>query len=137
MTKKSKKSVLPKRIAGVKVPKSVRNGPIGEALASPTGQAVIAEVITAAASAKQGDKLVDLADRLRSSGEAKAGKASEESGAVVYAMGEAARTFVDALNRRRAAEADERKKQSAEGQTGTAGAVDSKKKTPPYEGVTH
>ncbi|THD75131.1 MAG: hypothetical protein E7812_17835 [Phenylobacterium sp.] len=44
MTKKIK-SFLPKKIAGVKVPKSVRRGRFGELLASPTGQALIAEAV--------------------------------------------------------------------------------------------
>ena len=44
MTKKTR-SFLPKKIAGVKVPKSVRKGRFGELLASPTGQALIAEAV--------------------------------------------------------------------------------------------
>lgn len=47
MTKKNK-SFLPKKIAGVKVPKSVRRGPLGELIASPTGPALIAEAVMAA-----------------------------------------------------------------------------------------
>ena len=44
MSKKAR-SFLPKKIAGVKVPKSVRKGRFGELLASPTGQALIAEAV--------------------------------------------------------------------------------------------
>jgi hypothetical protein len=44
-TKKTHVPVIPKRIAGVKVPKKVRKGPFGELLASRTGQAVIAQAI--------------------------------------------------------------------------------------------
>lgn len=47
-SKKKTKSVIPKRIAGVKVPKKVRYGPFGELLASKTGQAVIAKAILGA-----------------------------------------------------------------------------------------
>lgn len=148
MTNKSKKCLLPKRIAGVKVPKSVRKGRIGEAMASPTGQAVIAEVLMAAAQAAKAsdakggaatnETLVEVADRLRENGAGKGGKAADEaSGAIVFAMGEAARTFVDALNRRRVFEAEGAKAQSAEGVTGALEAPDSKKKPPVHEGVTH
>ena len=146
MTKTSKKSLLPKRIAGVKVPKSVRKGRIGEAIASPTGQAVLAEVIMAAANtakdAKDGpasrDTLVDVADRLRQVGDDKGAQAADDaSDAIAYALGEAARTFVDALNRRRALDAEDSKAQSAEGLTRALDASDSKKKPPTYEGVPH
>lgn len=42
---KKNKSFLPKRIAGVKVPKSVRKGRFGELMASPAGLAAIAEAL--------------------------------------------------------------------------------------------
>ncbi|HEV2532897.1 hypothetical protein [Phenylobacterium sp.] len=44
MAKKTQ-TYLPKRIAGVKVPKSVRKGPLGELIASPTGPALLAEAV--------------------------------------------------------------------------------------------
>ncbi|MDB5442088.1 MAG: hypothetical protein JWP86_2625 [Phenylobacterium sp.] len=47
MSKKNK-GFLPKRIAGVKVPKSVRNGPLGELIASSAGPALIAEAVMVA-----------------------------------------------------------------------------------------
>ena len=50
MSKKKKrtKGLLPKRIAGVKVPRAVRKGRFGELLASQTGQALIAEALMGA-----------------------------------------------------------------------------------------
>jgi hypothetical protein len=45
---KKNQNFLPKRIAGVKVPKSVRKGPLGELIASPAGPALIAEAVMAA-----------------------------------------------------------------------------------------
>jgi hypothetical protein len=42
---KNTQSYLPKRIAGVKVPKSVRKGPLGELIASPEGPALLAEAV--------------------------------------------------------------------------------------------
>ena len=47
MAKKSK-SFLPKKIAGVKVPKAVRKGPLGELIASPEGPALLAEAVMVA-----------------------------------------------------------------------------------------
>ena len=44
MTKKIQ-TFLPKRIAGVKVPKSVRRGPLGELIASAEGPALLAEAV--------------------------------------------------------------------------------------------
>ena len=44
MTKKLK---VPKRIAGVKIPKTIRKGPIGDFLSSSGGQVVLAEALLA------------------------------------------------------------------------------------------
>ena len=45
---KKRKMKLPKRIAGVKIPKGIRKGPIGSFLTSSGGQLVIAEALLAA-----------------------------------------------------------------------------------------
>jgi hypothetical protein len=45
---KKRKMKLPKRIAGVKIPKGIRKGPIGHFLSSSGGQLVIAEALLAA-----------------------------------------------------------------------------------------
>lgn len=118
MAKKKHRSVLPKRIAGVKVPRSVRKGPLGQLLASRTGQALLAEAIMAASAvgvAKQaGDKpdksakhppLVGgvVADAFRRwEGAGHGGGQDPMAGSIVYALGEAARVFVRALNEHRA-----------------------------------
>ena len=118
MAKKTHKALLPKRIAGVKVPKAVRKGRLGELLASQTGQALLAEAVLAAGAAgatkKAGDAVADkvgdatqpdalrgfaddFAQRLRSGGSG--GKDAGAAGAVLaVALGEAARAFVKALN---------------------------------------
>jgi hypothetical protein len=104
MAKKKSKSFLPKRIAGVKVPKAVRKGRLGELLASKTGQTLIAEAIMAAGavggakkindSPKARSFIADTAERVRSPGD------MAQSGAVLaYALGEAARSFAEALRR--------------------------------------
>ena len=48
--KRKKKNYLPKRIAGVRVPKTVRRAPVGEFLTSAAGQAIIAALILRAGS---------------------------------------------------------------------------------------
>jgi hypothetical protein len=45
--KKSKKTKLPKSIAGVKIPKSLRNGALGDFAQSRAGKIIIAEVVMA------------------------------------------------------------------------------------------
>jgi hypothetical protein len=118
---KKKKAFLPKKIAGVKVPKKVRQGRFGELLASPTGQKVIAEAIMAAGAALGAKKAADhpkvrqLAQAAKDKGAAAAAGAGDKaagvtaqagttSGAIAYALGEAARTFTEALRRGGAAE---------------------------------
>ena len=44
---KKKRALLPRKIAGVKVPRKARKGRFAELLASPTGQKLIAEAILA------------------------------------------------------------------------------------------
>jgi hypothetical protein len=43
----AKKRKLPKRIAGVKIPKAVRKGPLGDVFSSSGGQVVLAELLLA------------------------------------------------------------------------------------------
>jgi hypothetical protein len=147
---KKKKSLLPKRIAGVKVPKSVRKGSIATAIASPTGKAVLGEILMAAAavagakkvkdSPKARNALADVADRLRDAGDgvgSGTAKATAAGGAVTYAVSEAARAFIDALERRRSEPDKQAMAPSAEGWTEAADNLESKKKPSSFEGVPH
>jgi hypothetical protein len=118
------------------VPKSVRKGRFGELLASPSGQALLAEAIMAvgalagakkvADSPEAKDKISNVADTIRSGGKKARRKAPQVSDAVAYALGEAARSFADALHRHGA---DEHDVTSAD--AGAGG--DSKKKPISYE----
>ena len=111
MARKSKKAkgLIPKRIAGVKVPKKVRKGRFGELRASKTGQAVIAQAILGAGAVAAGLKTKDDPKVKAAAKDAKrkvAGKvkgASADAGAAgaafAYALGEAARTFAEALRK--------------------------------------
>ncbi|HEX7886718.1 MAG TPA: hypothetical protein VF474_12140 [Phenylobacterium sp.] len=109
MAKKQKKArgLIPKRIAGVKVPRSVRKGRFGELLASKTGQAVIAQAIIGAGAAVAGLKAKDSPKVRKLAKDAKqsvagasqdAGRRVGDAGSnLAYAVGVAARSFFDAL----------------------------------------
>jgi len=124
MAKKKRKSGLPKRIAGVKVPKSVRKGRFGRMLGSRTGQALLAEALLAAgavgvakqAGAPSDDNATDNADRgprlggsvvadalRRWQGAGGHGKHAAADATIAYALGEAARVFVRTINEQRKA----------------------------------
>jgi hypothetical protein len=47
----SKAVKIPKKLAGVKIPKTLRKGPVGQFLNTPTGQLLIAEAIAVAIAA--------------------------------------------------------------------------------------
>lgn len=109
------KRALPKRIGGVKVPKTVRKGRLGALLASKAGQALIAEALMAAATvvvakkakaAKGPDKSKSAGEKVRDGGKAKAAKAGAASAALTYALGEAVRSFSDALRAGEPAQAE-------------------------------
>lgn len=116
MAKKSrkKKNYLPKRVAGMKVPKAVRRGAVGEFIASPVGQAIIAESIVHASGrvlnkqSRKGSAARTFARHpllsMRYAG-AMAGQAGRDAGRdakqatdiVGHAFGEAARHFMHVL----------------------------------------
>ena len=111
MSKSKKKakgaSALPKRIAGVKVPKAVRRGRFAELLASRQGQAVIAEAILGAGAIAAGLKAKndpkvrkvakDAGTSLAHAGEDAATGAGTASATLAYAIAEGARAFAHAL----------------------------------------
>src|SRR5436309_876471 len=99
------KSLLPKRIAGVKIPKKVRKGQFAEILNSKAGQALIAEAVMAVAAlaaakkAKESPKIrgamADAKDKVFDTGK----DANDSAATLTYALGEAVRSFSDALHR--------------------------------------
>lgn len=105
--KKKSKNQLPKKIAGVKVPKAVRRGRFAELLTSRTGQALIAEALLGAGALAAGAKAADNPRVRRAAHDAKekvthaggdAGHDVSAAGATLaYAFGEAARAFAEAL----------------------------------------
>lgn len=108
MAKKSK-SFLPKRVAGVKVPKRVRKGRIGEFLASRAGKALIAEAVMAAGAVAGARKiknspvarstLADTGRSLKHAGTEAGREVGAATSTLAYALGEAARSFADAMHR--------------------------------------
>jgi hypothetical protein len=113
MAKKQAKSRLPKRIAGMKVPKRLRQGNAGDLLASPVGLALLAETILLVgerlvdrgpAQGKAGRSMKGLRNVVKDvrQGGADVGEGVTGAGAaVVYALGEAAKSFTDALHNAR------------------------------------
>ena len=108
-SKKKSKSFLPKKIGGVKVPKSVRKGRFGELLASKTGQTLIAEALLAGGAVAAGLKakdspkvrhaVHDAKDKVVHAGEDAGHDLHSAGGSLAYALSEAARSFADALRR--------------------------------------
>lgn len=112
MTKKRKKTAVPKRIAGVKVPKPVRRG-LRRLADSQDGKRVIAEALLAAGAALVAHQAQPGSESRRlATGAAKKmkGKASTASaatafraGALASAFGQATQAFAAALSREAAA----------------------------------
>jgi hypothetical protein len=106
-SRKKSKGLIPKRIAGVKVPRKVRKGRFGELLASKSGQAVIAQAILGAGAVAAGlraskdpkvRKMARKAGHEVSDTAHDASHVTAEAGSTLaYALGEAARTFAEAL----------------------------------------
>lgn len=109
MAKKKSKRIIPKRIAGVKVPKSVRRGRFGDLLASRTGQAMIAQAILGAGAvaagigAKKDPKARGFAakgkDKIADTAQDATRQTAQAGSALAYALSEAARSFAEALRR--------------------------------------
>jgi hypothetical protein len=109
MARKRSKDVIPKKIGGVKMPKEVRSGRFGKLLASKAGQALIVEAILGASAVVAGMKAKDSPKARKMAGDAKhkladagaetAGKAGLATSTLAYALGEAARSFTEALHR--------------------------------------
>jgi len=96
---------LPKKIAGVKIPKAVRKGPVGQFLNSSAGQLLVAEALIAAGGAffatEGGDMKKGIRRLGRSSGERTddAKQLLERGSArLSFAFGEAVRAFRAALS---------------------------------------
>jgi hypothetical protein len=111
---KRTKIKVPKRVAGVKIPKTVRKGPVLDFVNSSTGRLLIAEALTAAVgifAAKQIDP--DTGKRLKDGVGNTEDALKQNTARLSYAFGEGVRAFRHALaesapvdDTREAAEAD-------------------------------
>jgi len=103
MAKKSK-ALLPKRIGKVKVAKSVRKGALADVLTSKAGQALIAQAVlavgaVATAKLKKDRKVRGAVAAAKVKGGEAAQEASAAAATLTYALGEAVRSFSEALHR--------------------------------------
>ena len=104
MARKSK-TLLPKRIGKVKVAKSVRKGALADLLASKAGQALIAEAVLAVgamAGAQIAKKELKKSRKVQgavAAAKSKGREAGEAAATLTYALGEAVRSFSEALHR--------------------------------------
>ncbi len=104
---KKLKIKLPKRVAGVKIPKSVRKGPVGQFVNSTAGQIVIAEALVAAAGAlavsrtdpdsRFGNLVHHPIDTTRRAGRHAARAGTDQAARLSYALREGARAFRAAM----------------------------------------
>ena len=98
---------LPKRLAGIKIPKAVRKGPLGQFLNSHAGQVILAEAVVAAAAvftAAKADEDSPVADGLRHPvegarhlGQVVAMTSADHSERLAHACHAAGRAFREAL----------------------------------------
>lgn len=105
---KHDKIKLPKRVAGIKIPKVIRKGPLGEFLKSHAGQVILAEAIVATAAiftASKADGESAVAEGLKHPvegverlGRAMALTTSDHSERLTQAFRTAGRAFREALH---------------------------------------
>lgn len=103
----AKKLKLPKRIAGIKIPKTIRKGPVRDFMSSPAGQLVIAEALVAAAgvfTVKKADENLDAAQAVKHPGDSAhrivqslTESDSDRTQRLTFALKEAARAFKAAM----------------------------------------
>ena len=135
---------LPKRIAGVKIPKKIRKGPVGQFLNSSAGQLLVAEALIAAggaffASEDGGRKSSGVVKRLTGSASERGTEAQQVlergSARLAFAFSEAVRAFRKALG-------DESMTRSVTGveresDRAIEPEVTKKKSSPPDQGAPH
>ena len=90
---KKVKIKLPKKVAGVKIPKVIRKGPIGQFLNSGAGQVILAETLVAATAMFAAEKKGGV----RRLGKALAGAGVDQTERLANACKAAGRAFREAL----------------------------------------
>ena len=104
---KEGKIKLPKRVAGMKIPKIVRKGPLGQFLNSHAGQVILAEAVLAAAAiftaktdaeSAVGDGLRHPVDGARRLKQAAVSTGADQSERLAHAFRRAGEAFREALH---------------------------------------
>jgi hypothetical protein len=107
MAKKHGKIKLPKRVAGIRIPKVIRKGPLGQFLNSHAGQVILAEAVVAAAAiftaktaedSAVGDGLRHPVDGARRLKHAMAATSADQSERLAHAFRRAGEAFREALH---------------------------------------
>jgi hypothetical protein len=99
MAKKRKKYAVPKRVAGVKIPKSARRG-LQQFIGTQGGRSLMAEAVGALGAAVAASQMkAGSFTRSRLEDADVAGAATSSTAAIKHALGEAVRTFNDNLRR--------------------------------------
>jgi hypothetical protein len=99
---KSSKIKVPKRVAGVKIPKSVRKGPALQFVNSPAGKLLVAEALTAALAMfaykqTQGQTMGENGEKLKHTAHDAEDALKRNTARLTHAFGEAVRAFREAL----------------------------------------
>jgi hypothetical protein len=99
---KSSKIKVPKRVAGVKIPKSVRKGPALQFVNSPAGKLLVAEALTAALAMfaykqTQGQTTGENGEKLKHAAHDAEDALKRNTARLTHAFGEAVRAFREAL----------------------------------------
>jgi hypothetical protein len=104
---KKLKIKLPKRVAGVKIPKAVRKGPIRDFLNSSGGQVILAQALVAVAGvfaasrtdpdSRTGDTLRHPVENARAAARAAKREGREQAARLSFALKEASRAFRAAM----------------------------------------
>jgi hypothetical protein len=113
----AKKLKLPKRIAGIKIPKAIRKGPVGKFINSPAGQLVVAEALVAAAGVFTAKKVIEGSDArdvakhpaesIRRVVKTVADSGQDQAERLTFALKEAAKAFKTAMENGPASELTE------------------------------
>lgn len=99
----AKRIKIPKRIAGVKIPKTIRKGPIVDFLNTPAGEVVLAQAVLLIGGAFTIDKARDNGamlhplDTLKDAGKDLRDKVGAKGGRLTQAFAAAAHAFRDAM----------------------------------------
>jgi hypothetical protein len=98
VSKSRSKIKVPKRVAGVKIPKAVRKGPVLQFVNSPAGKLLVAEALTAALAVFAYKQAEDGGERIKLSTRDAEQALKRNTARLTHAFGEGVRAFREALS---------------------------------------